>query len=68
MSIFYVDPETSVDASELLPLVSSLNTSIDEVSTPEEIYLLIDGIFSKMSLIISTDKLTLLSKLGVTTD
>ena len=68
MSIFYVDPETSVDSSGLLTLVSSLNTSIDEVSTPEDIYLLIDGIFSKMSLIISTDKLTLLSKLGVTTD
>jgi hypothetical protein len=51
-----------------LTLVSSLNTAIDEVSTPEDIYLLIDGIFSKMSLIISTDKLTLLSKLGVTTD
>ena len=68
MSIFYVDPETSVDASGLLTLISSLNTSIDEVSTPEDIYLLIDGIFSKMSLIISTDKLTLLSKLGITTD
>jgi hypothetical protein len=68
MSIFYVDPETSVDSSGLLTLVSSLNASIDEVSTPEDIYLLIDGIFSKMSLIISTDKLTLLSKLGITTD
>jgi hypothetical protein len=68
MSIFYVDPETSDEVSGLLTLVSSLNTSIDEVSTPEDIYLLIDGIFSKMSLIISTDKLTLLSKLGVTTD
>ncbi len=52
MSIFYVNPETSVDASGLLPLVSSLNTSIDEISTPEEIYLSIDGIFSKMSSII----------------
>jgi hypothetical protein len=68
MSVFYVDPETSVDSSGLLTLLSSLNTSIDEVSTPEDIYLLIDGIFSKMSLIISTDKLTLLSKLGITTD
>lgn len=68
MSIFYVNPETSVDSSELLPLLTSLNTLIDEVSTPEEIYLLIDQIFSKMSLIMSTDKLTLLSKLGVTTD
>ena len=68
MSVFYVDPETSDEVSGLLTLVSSLNTSIDEVSTPEDIYLLIDGIFSKMSLIISTDKLTLLSKLGVTTD
>ena len=68
MSVFYVDPETSVDSSGLLTLVSSLNTSIDEVSTPEDIYLLIDGIFSKMSLIISTDKLTLLSKLDITTD
>ena len=68
MSIFYIDPETSDDISGLLTLVSSLNTSIDEVSTPEDIYLLIDGIFSKMSLIINTDKLTLLSKLGVTTD
>ena len=68
MSIFYVDPETSVDSSGLLTVVNSLNTSIDEVSTPEDIYLLIDGIFSKMSLIISTDKLTLLSKLGITTD
>ncbi len=45
MSVFYVDPETSVDSSGLLTLVSSLNTSIDEVSTPEDIYLLIDGIF-----------------------
>ncbi len=52
MSIFYIDPETSDDVSGLLTLVSSLNTSIDEVSTPEDIYLLIDGIFSKMSLII----------------
>ena len=68
MSVFYVDPETSDEVSGLLTLVRSLNTSIDEVSTPEDIYLLIDGIFSKMSLIISTDKLTLLSKLGVTTD
>jgi hypothetical protein len=68
MSVFYIDPETSDDVSGLLTLVSSLNTSINEVSTPEDIYLLIDGIFSKMSLIISTDKLTLLSKLGVTTD
>ena len=68
MSNFYIDPETSVDSSGLLPLLSSLNTSIDEVSTPEEIYLSIDEIFSKMSLIISTDKLTLLSKLGITTD
>lgn len=68
MSIFYADPETSVESSGLLPLVSSLNTAIDEVSTPEEIYLLIDRIFSEMSLIISTDKLTLLSKLGITTD
>ncbi len=68
MSIYYADPETSVESSGLLSHVSSLNTAIDEVSTPEEIYLLIDGIFSKMSLIISTDKLTLLSKLGITTD
>lgn len=68
MSIFNADPETSAGSSGLFPLVSSLNTSIGEVATPEEIYLSIDRIFSKMTTILSTDKLTLLSKLGITTD
>ncbi|WP_145988004.1 hypothetical protein [Candidatus Nitrosocosmicus franklandus] len=68
MSIFNTDPETSTSSSELILLVNSLNALIDRVATPEEIYLSIDGIFSKMATMISTDRLTLLSKLGVTTD
>ncbi|HET6588531.1 MAG TPA: hypothetical protein VFG45_00030 [Candidatus Nitrosocosmicus sp.] len=68
LSTFYSDSETSIDSSGLWPLVNSLNAAIEKVSTPEEIYLSIDSIFSKISLLVNTDKLTLLSKLGVSAD
>lgn len=68
MSILMAAPHTSANSSGLMPLVNSLNNSIEAVSTPEEVYLTIDAIFSKLESILGIDKLTLLSKLGVTTD
>ena len=63
-SLHSLNQSSSLDSHNFIPLLSSLNSSIVEVSNPKDVYMSINKIFQEISSISGLDKFTLLSKLG----
>ncbi len=63
-SLHLLNQRSTLDSYDFIALLSSVNSSIVEVSTPKEVYILIDRIFQEISSVSGIDKFTLLSKLG----